>query len=193
MAKYTIDAEVTGIVPHHPSTWPDFTNCDTEFMAVLRRIFDESILGEIDNVIRDAQQCNGNLDNRGYVVALALMCALDAISSYGYGSRRGAQIPEFIRAHLPRPYHRIATVIRNAYRDMQVHAWHLFAVGITADDAEAITWNSNGVPCIQILHLRDALRLGVEGYFEKLKTDRTLRSNTLRRYLELRRKAKRAW
>jgi hypothetical protein len=193
MSKHTTDGQDTdGVVPHHPSSWPDSIKCDQEFMAALRRIFYESILGEIDNVIQDAKQCNGSLDHRGYVISIALMCALDSISSYGYGDRRGAQIPPFIQAHFPEEFRSLATTIRHHYRDVGVHSWHLFAVGITADDGKPITF-FKGVPCINILHLNDALRAAVEDYFEKLKTDETLRSNTLKRYRALRKKAKRAW
>jgi hypothetical protein len=191
MSKHTTDGQDEGLVPHHPSTWPDSTKCDSEFIESLKRIIKESILAEIDNVIEDAQQRRGNLDKRGYVVAVALMCALDAISSYGYGNRRGAQIPDFIRAHFPKAYYEHANLILRAYRDFSVHSWHLFAAGITAE-GEAISF-CKGVPCINLLHLRDALASGVEFYFEDLKTNETLRGMTLKRYRGLRRKAKRAW
>jgi hypothetical protein len=191
MTRYTTDDEATGIVPHHPSSWPDSTKCDGEFMAALRKIFDESILGEIDNVIQDAQQCTGSVDHRGYVIALALMCALDAISSYGYGDQRGAQIPDFIRAHFPKEYHPLAKIIWTAYRGGGVHNWHLLAAGISGD-GPPISYLKD-VPCINLLLLRDAFRAAVDDYFEKLKTDAALRSMTLERYRDLKKKAKRAW
>ena len=72
-----------------------------------------------------------------------------------------------------------------------MHNWHLFSVGISGD-GPAIAYRGD-VPCINILLLRDALRDAVNHYFENLKTDVTLRSNTLRRYVELKKKAKRAW
>jgi hypothetical protein len=69
---------------------------------VLRKIFEESILNEIGNVITDV---GGDLRHRGHVVAIAILCALDAISSYGYGAKSGKQIPDFIRAHFPAEFH----------------------------------------------------------------------------------------
>jgi hypothetical protein len=63
--------------------------------------------------------------------------------------------------------------------------------GISAD-GPPITF-LKGVPCINLLHLRDALCVTVNDYFEKLKTDATLRGMTLKRYRDLRKKAKRAW
>jgi hypothetical protein len=56
------------------------------------------MLNEIDNVIADA---GGDLQHRGHVVAIALLCALDASSSYGYGRKNGKQILPFVRTHFP--------------------------------------------------------------------------------------------
>ena len=62
-----------------PSTWPDAATLgDNEFIEVLKRIFEESILGEVRNVIEDIRKSNGTLAFRGHVVGIALMCALDA-------------------------------------------------------------------------------------------------------------------
>lgn len=191
MSKHTSDGQEVGFVPHHPSSWPNHTSCDTKFVADLKKIIEESILGEIDNVIHDAQECNGSLDHRGYVISIALMCALDAISSYGYGDMRGAQIKPFILAHFPGEYHQLAGKFQTHYRGAGAHSWHLFNVGIAAD-GDAITW-LNDIPCINILRLRDALRNAVTHYLAKLPNDETLRSNTLKRYLDLKKNARRAW
>jgi hypothetical protein len=40
----------------------------------VKKIFEESILGEIANVVSDATKCNGYLQYRGHVVAISLMC-----------------------------------------------------------------------------------------------------------------------
>ena len=62
-----------------PSTWPRPPRKFTpRFTVDLRQIFDESMLGEISNVIHDITKSNGDLQQRGHVVAIALMCALDA-------------------------------------------------------------------------------------------------------------------
>ena len=71
-------------VAWQPSTWPPTPPAvDAQFIFSLKRIFEESILSEIANVVSDATKCNGDLQHRGHVVAIALMCALDAIASYG--------------------------------------------------------------------------------------------------------------
>jgi hypothetical protein len=79
-------------VAWQPSTWPVApTQVDEDFIYGLKGIFEESILGEISNVIADVLNTNSNLEHRGHVIAIALMCALDAISSYGYGRKNGKQ------------------------------------------------------------------------------------------------------
>ncbi|MFZ0883604.1 MAG: hypothetical protein WAN14_09410, partial [Candidatus Acidiferrales bacterium] len=67
-----------------PSTWPEHNAVDAAFIATLKAIFQDSMLFEIRNVVDDAHARNGDLRHRGHVVAVALMCALDAISCYGY-------------------------------------------------------------------------------------------------------------
>src|SRR6266852_7640950 len=72
-------------LPWQPSTWPSASaKVDANFITDLRKIFDESILGEICNVIEDIKKSNGDLQHRGHVVAIALMFVLDALSSYRY-------------------------------------------------------------------------------------------------------------
>ncbi len=92
----------TAFLPWQPSTWPDPpTKIDTAFISALEKIFKESILEEIEKVIEDVRKSNGDLRHRGHVVALALMCALDAISAYGYGHRSQTYMADFIANHFP--------------------------------------------------------------------------------------------
>jgi hypothetical protein len=82
------DPNASGFVPWQPSTWPlPPDRWDAEFTPVLRRIFDETILDELQNVVSDARiRTEGGLAHRGHVIAIGLMCAIDAISSYAYAS-----------------------------------------------------------------------------------------------------------
>src|SRR5260221_5037068 len=74
-----------GLVPWQPSTWPKApATWDPDFVPVLRGIFGTTILDEIRNVIEDAQARKGSLVLRGHVVALAILCAIDTVSSYAY-------------------------------------------------------------------------------------------------------------
>ena len=79
-----------------------------KFIYALKNIFEESILGEIANVIDDVQHRHPDLRHRGHVIAIALMCALDAIASYGY---RGHYVSGFIKLHFPPDYHQHADQI----------------------------------------------------------------------------------
>src|SRR5260370_3995706 len=65
-----------------PSTWPATpTAVGEKFVFTLKQIFEESILGEIANVVSDATKCNVDLQHRGHLVRLSLICALEPISS----------------------------------------------------------------------------------------------------------------
>lgn len=172
-------------VAWQPSTWPPTpTAVDDEFIHTLKRIFEESILGEISNVIADALKSNGGLENRGHVVAIALMCALDAISSYGYGRKNGRQIPPFIRAHFPAEYHPHADKIRDVYRNTLVHSWNLFEATIYPDGT--VVRSENGTIGFRLLNFFEALIQATEDFLELLAGCADLQKSTLHRYAELR-------
>lgn len=107
-----------------PSTWPPAPAAvDTAFVATLRRIFCESILDEIRNVISDIVKSNGDLQHRGHVVALSLMCAIEAVSAYGYKDHKnGGHMAEFITNHFPSAYRPFAATFYGLYRNSLVHS-----------------------------------------------------------------------
>jgi hypothetical protein len=146
------------------------------------------MLGEINNVIADADARNGSLEHRGHLVAIALLCALDAISSYGYGARSGKQIPAFIRAHFPADYHPHADALLRLYRHAMIHSWNLFEVSITPKD-EAIS-ETGGVISFGLLNLFAALLQATEDFLEKLHTETALRENASARYITLKNSAR---
>jgi O-acetylhomoserine/O-acetylserine sulfhydrylase-like pyridoxal-dependent enzyme len=53
--------------PCKPSTWPEAKKYDDAFKNNLKRIFYETVINEIDNVIDDSKKINGNLNQRGHV------------------------------------------------------------------------------------------------------------------------------
>jgi hypothetical protein len=169
-----------------PSTWPNApSKWDASLVGTIRQIFEGSILNEIDNVIDDA---GGNLEHRGHVVAIALLCAIDAISSYGYGARNGKQIPYFVRAHLPAEYHPHATNLLRLYRHAMIHSWNLFEAAILPGN-DPVT-KDNGLLCFGLLHFRDTISKGVEDYLKDLETNKRLQTMTLKRYRKLKSSAK---
>jgi hypothetical protein len=166
---------------NQPNTWPKLPReWNPSFIATFIKIFHESILDEIKNVIEDAQKRNGSLEHRGHVVGVALLCALDAISSYGYGARSGAQIPEFIKAHFPSEYHPYARDIKVIYRNCLVHSWNLFGVALTPGK-DPISKN-NGILSVGILHLNESLALSTSEFLHALETNKSLQSLALERY-----------
>jgi hypothetical protein len=174
-------------LPWQPSTWPKApVKWDPSLITTIRKIFDEAMLNEIDNVISDA---GGNLDHRGHVVAIALLCALDAISSYGYGRENGRQIPPFIRAHFPKEYHPHAKALLRLYRHSMVHSWNLFEATILPGN-DPVKTSKGGCLTFGLLHLREAISRGVADYLKTLETSKALQTKTLNRYRALRASAK---
>jgi hypothetical protein len=172
-----------------PSTWPDApTSVDDAFIKRLKQIFGESILGEINNVIEDAKKCAGSLEHRGHVVAIGLLCALDAISSYGYGARSGEQISPFVAEHFPADYRAHGDALRKLYRNSMVHSWNLFEVSLYPGTEKVTT--AGGALSLGVLDLFEALVQGTEDFLDKLSADTVLQRNTLARYSSLRRSAK---
>jgi hypothetical protein len=180
--------DIVQFVPWQPSAWPEAPLDHHEFAMVLKRIFELSMLMEINNVIDDAARHNGSLEHRGHVVAISLLCALDAISSYGYGKENGKQIPPFIRAHFPYEYRPFATVVLKLYRHAVVHSWNLFEVAITPGN-EGIS-SSGGVISFGLLNFFDALKHATESFLEHLSHDAKLQTKARARYNALRRSAK---
>jgi hypothetical protein len=165
-----------------PSTWPSPPAAwDSSMISVIRRIFEESMLDEIDNVIADAK---GDLRHRGHVVAIALLCALDTVSSYGYGAHCGAQIPEFVRTHFPAEYRAHGKALLELYRHAMVHSWNLFGAAVRPGN-DTVTCVNN-VLSFGLLNLRGALAEGIESYLEDLKANPHLQGMTLLRYTDLR-------
>ena len=146
------------------------------------------MLIEIKNVIDDATARNGDVEHRGHVLAISMLCALDAISSYGYGARSGKQIPEFIKSHFPAEYRLFANSILHLYRHATVHSWNLFKVAITPGNDDVS--ETGGVISFGLLNFFEALKCGTEDFLNKLSQDAAIRSMARKRYKSLRKSAK---
>lgn len=169
-----------------PSTWPAPPAAVNEkFVETLKEIFEYSILLEVMNVIDDAKKSNGSLAHRGHVIAIALMCALDAVASYGY---RGHHVAEFIKAHFRRDYAAFAEDIYELHRCSLVHSWNLFVAAIYPDDTKIN--KDGGVLVFGLLDFFDVLVQATEDFLDRLGGDATLQTNTLKRYRELKATAK---
>jgi hypothetical protein len=177
------------VIPWQPSTWPSApTTVEANFIATLEKIFKESILDEIGNVIEDAKKSNGDLQHRGHVVAISLMCALDAISAYGYRGKHGKHIAKFVRNHFPPSYQAYAADIYKMYRNSLVHSWNLFEAAILPGN-EGIQ-KTNRALSFGLLNFFEALQMGVKDFLKRLESDTHLRTNTLNRYKKLKKTAK---
>jgi hypothetical protein len=188
-APQVTGASIAATVPFaawQPSTWPAAPPAvDPNFIQTLKMIFEEAILGEISNVVSDAHKSNGDLRHRGHVVAISMMCALDAIASYGYKSHH---VSSFIRTYFPADYRPHADKIYRLYRNSLVHSWNLFEAAIYPDKT-AIGLES-GTLVFGLLNFFEALVHATGGFLEDLETDAALQANTLLRYKKLRKTAK---
>jgi hypothetical protein len=156
-------------VAWQPSTWPQApTAMDEKFILTLKRIFEDSILGEIENVMSDVRQVNHDLQHRGHVIAIALMCALTAISSYGY---RGPQAAKFIRKHFRPDYHPYADQIYTLYRNSFMHSWNLFRASVYPDNTKIKL--EGGAIAFGLLDFSQALVEATENFLETLEGDAT--------------------
>jgi len=173
-------------VAWQPSTWPVTPAAvDEKFIYTLKLTFEESILGEIKNVIEDVQKRHPDLQHRGHVIAIALMCALDAIASYGYRKRH---VADFITARFRADYRPHADQMYELYRCSLVHSWNLFEASIYPDKTRI---RSEGAAiAFGLLDFFEVLVEGTESFLEDLATDADLQRNTLERYKELRETAK---
>jgi len=175
----------SSFLPWQPSTWPRVPpNADEEFLTVLARIFNASMLDEIRNVVEDIKKTNGDLSHRGHVVAIALMCALDAVSSYGYRGRRGEHIAKFVQNHFPPEYRPHADDIYGMYRNSLIHSWNLFEATILPG-SEGIRKTDHTLS-FGLLNFLSAFQSGVDDFLKTLETDAHLQSNTRNRYEKLR-------
>ncbi len=182
-------AGTVAFVSWQPSTWPDLSNADSkEVISVLQQIVDETMIDEIKNVISDAHTVNGDLQHRGHVVALALMCALDAVAAYGYRGGHGPQIKSFVGNHFPNEYKAHGQEIYDLYRCALVHEWNLFQVAIWPGNQQFTS--TNGVLSVGLLTLLVALQSGIDDFFDQLTSNVHVRDNTLRYYNKLRSTAK---
>jgi hypothetical protein len=174
------------LIAWQPSTWPVAPAAvDEKFITTLQHIFEESVLGEVKNVIDDARKAHGSLNHRGYVVALAMLCALDTIASYGY---RNHHVADFIKVHFRPDYHEFADDIYLLHRNSLVHSWHLFAATIHPDATKIKS--DAGVVAFGLLDLFDVLVQATQHFLNSLEGDATLQRNTLARYARLQGSAK---
>ncbi len=192
------DAKAEGFVPWLPSTWPSApSSWDPDFKTVLRRIFDETVTGELRNVVADVQKVTGgHLAFRGHVIAVGLMCAIDAAASYAYrdvdtetcstcrrGDKPGPRFKRFIREHFPAEWRSFDEAIYKLYRNSLVHSWHLFKVAMTAD--AGAPREANGEVVIGLIGLMLALEHGIADFLTRLDQDPELQRSAIARYSEL--------
>lgn len=143
------------------------------------------MLDELRNVIGDVLKSHGSLKHRGHVIAIPLLCAVDAIASYGYG---GARYRTFVENHFPARYKPFSEDLYQLYRNSVVHSWNLFEVAILPG-REPIR-KENGSLSFGLLHFLKALEVAVEHFLGRLASQANLQARALARYSRLRASAR---
>lgn len=181
-----------------PSTWPEAPErYDEEFPNILAIIFHDSLLIEIENIIKDAP----TLEHRGHVVALAILCAIDTLSSYafrdtgtekcsgcGRTDRVGPRYKNYIHDYFPRDYQEFSDKIYRLYRNSIAHSWNLFEAGMLPGD-EPIQ-EVDGTIVFGLLHFFNALKSSVDTFNGRLRDEPKLQEAALIRYRELKNTAR---
>jgi hypothetical protein len=165
--------------PCKPSTWPEAKKYDDAFKNNLKRIFYETVINEIDNVIDDSKKINGNLNQRGHVIAVAQLCAVDNFSSYAFFNSKPDECKEcgdkdnvapkykqFISSFFPEPYKNNSKEIYKLYRCSMVHGWNLFQSAIYPG-SEEFKKNSSEIS-YGLLNFQKTLKEATENFFNKI-------------------------
>lgn len=179
--------------PWQPSTWPaPPLEYNDAFGAVLKKIFHQSLLLEIENVITDAP----TLEHRGHVVALSILCAVDTVSSYafrrsdsdrcltcGRTDKVGPRYKKYIKEFFPIEYQRFSDSIYHLYRNSITHSWNLFEATMLPGN-QPIT-EINGTIVLSLWHFFSAFKESVDKFLVRLAEDSKIQSVALKRYSDL--------
>lgn len=139
------------------------------------------MIDEIDNVVADA---NADMTHRGHVVALAILCATEAVSQFGY-----EHVAEFIDAHFPEPYRPYSDRLFVEFRNEGLaHGWNLFESTLLPG-FEPVQ-QTEGFLQVGILNLLSALKEAQGRFLAALVTSDTLRWRASERYRRLRNRAR---
>ena len=121
------------------------------------------------------------LVHRGHVVAVACMCALDAVSLYGYKKQ---ECQEIHQAHFSGRVQALRQPNLPDYRHNLVHAWNLFGNAALLPGNEPISEQA-GQLSFGILNFVDSFEHAVNDFLVQLESDRALQERALYRYREL--------
>lgn len=195
-------AYVSDFMPWQPSTWPKAPDeFNDDFHETISEIFRITIIGEIANVIEDAEKASGSLEHRGHVIAIAQLCAIDVISSYAFFDLSSAECSkchrkdskinkyiQYIEIFFPKNYQQFSRDIYQLYRNSMIHSWGLFEVGILPDESPVIM--NDEILSYGLLSFQEDLKKSIESFLIKLSSDTNYQKNVLARYNQLLKEAK---
>lgn len=190
----------TNFTPWQPSSWPKVPReYNDNFGKILKSIFIESLVLEIKNIISDMPKTKDgipNIEHRGHVLVLSILCAIDTLSSYafyntdiercsqcGRGDSISIRYQKYIDNFFPKEYKLFSKKIYKLYRNPITHSWNLFkATMLPGNDGIK---EINGVVILGLLNFFNALEYSINSFIKKLKEDKNLQKSALLRYDEL--------
>ena len=167
---------VQELVSSMPSTWGKADRFDQTFHDKLRRIITDTMLSELDNVVRQSP----SLENRGHVIGVAYMCALETITSYGY-----SRTEDFIREHFPETYKDHANRFQDEYRNRLVHDWNLAGKVALLPNDEPPTVKDDYFE-VGLKNFAKAFETAVKDFLDKLGGNKELQKKAVQRYEAIR-------
>lgn len=183
-------------IAKNPNTWPS-NPTKKDIKNILKKIINETIVDELENVIGDITKSNRNLEGRGHVVALALLCAVDAVSLYGYreikeeickecgrGDKVSEKYQKFINNFFPEEYKQYSKKLYKQYRCSSVHSWHFFEVQICPENEPLKIGNDNILQFGLLKFFKD-FKSSIDKFIEELDKNEELQESALCRYEEL--------
>jgi hypothetical protein len=159
---------------------------DISFVDVLRDLFVDGMLAELENVCSDILANNsGGLQGRGHVLAVAMMSILDSVSQFASsGEPQPVRIPLYVRSYFSMEFHIIAQDLSDLYRNGLIHEWYMRKVAFLPGN-EPLVIQSNGSPVMGLLTFKEALSASIQRFLEHLRADAIRREVAAIRYRSL--------
>jgi hypothetical protein len=171
-------------VPRLPSTWPPVgSDPDCSFADILKRLFVEGMLAELQNVCGDIRaNSTTGLEGRGHVIGVAMMSILDSVSRFAYPTEhQPVRIPHYVHDYFAAEYHRIEQDLSDRYRNGLIHEWFMREVAFLPGD-EPLAVQANGSPVLGLLTFRGELAESIHRFIADLRADAARRRNAAIRY-----------
>lgn len=192
--------DLKNIIYHRTDTWPSYKDLEKEtnieIANFIKKIYREGVFIEIEKLISCEEfKVSGNdydycCVGIGHIVLLAICSAIDSLGAYaeGTGIRNvGPRFKNFISTYFLSSYdEELAEKIYDSFRCGIVHEWYLFKgsmIGMENDPNHLR--EENGILHISLNDFFKDLKAAFKDYYEKIKSDKSIKKKLLKRYKEI--------